>query len=144
MFDRFTKECKKTMALARQAAQRLKHASIGPEHILAGLLECGSISMNELLADRGIEDALEARVRPGDDDGTAALLPFTPDAKKVVELSLNEASDNGHRFIATSHVLAALLGLETGVAPEILSACGIGLDAVREHLRTITPHDFTD
>ena len=125
MFERFTERARQVVVLAQDEARSLRHNYIGTEHLLLGLLR-----EEEGLAARVLESleiTIEAvRARVGEiigegDEVTGGQIPFTPRAKKVLELSLREALALGHNYIGTEHVLLAL-GRETTGSPRILRA----------------------
>ncbi len=128
MFERFTERARQVVVLAQEEARILKHNYIGTEHILLGLLR-----EEEGLAARVLEslDITVERVRAqvvrivgSGEEVTSGQIPFTPRAKKVLELALREALSLGHNYIGTEHILLALLELEGGDG--LLS--GLGLD----------------
>jgi ATP-dependent Clp protease ATP-binding subunit ClpC len=125
VFERFTERARQSVVLAQEEARALKHNYIGTEHILLGLLR-----EEEGLAARVLESlditveevrAQVARIVGQGDEVTAGQIPFTPRAKKVLELSLREALGVGHNYIGTEHVLLGLLREEEGVAVRILA-----------------------
>jgi len=106
MFDRFTDRARKVMGLARQEAQRFNHDYIGTEHVLLGLVQEGSGVAASVLKNldidlKKIRLEVEKLVSNGTTMVTMGQLPFTPRAKKVLELSLEEASNLGHTYIGT-------------------------------------------
>jgi ATP-dependent Clp protease ATP-binding subunit ClpC len=114
MFDRFTDRAKKVMNLARQEAQRFNHEYLGTEHVLLGLVQEGSGVAANVLKQMGIDlnkirVEVEKIVKTGPSMVTMGQLPFTPRAKKVLELSLEEASNLGHNYIGTEHLLLGLI-----------------------------------
>ncbi|MEC7231785.1 MAG: Clp protease N-terminal domain-containing protein, partial [Planctomycetota bacterium] len=103
MFDRFTDRAKKVMNLARQEAQRFNHEYLGTEHILLGLVQEGSGVAANVLKNMGIDlnkirMEVEKIVKTGPSMVTMGQLPFTPRAKKVLELSMEEAGNLGHNY----------------------------------------------
>jgi|SRR5688572_2523791 len=146
MFDRFTHHARKAMALSRKETLRLRHDFIGTEHILLGLIQIDPLA--ELLEKLGVDSGdvrrrVESAVVPGGKEVTLSQLPFTPRAKLVLELSMEEARDLGHNFIDIDHVLLGLIREQEGVAGQILRAMGLDTEKVRavawEGNRT-TPH----
>jgi ATP-dependent Clp protease ATP-binding subunit ClpC len=124
MFERFTERARQVVVLAQEEARILKHNYIGTEHILLGLL-----CEEEGLAARVLEslDITVERVRAqvvrivgSGDEVTSGQIPFTPRAKKVLELALREALSLGHNYIATEHILLGLVRENEGVATRIL------------------------
>ena len=106
MFDRFTDRAKKVMNLARQEASRLNHEYLGTEHVLLGLIAEGSGVAANVLRNMNIDlerirGEVEKMVKAGPNVVHMGQLPFTPRAKKVLELSMEEASNLGHNYIGT-------------------------------------------
>jgi len=139
MFERFTERARKVMSLARQEAQRLNHEYIGTEHILLGLIQEGSgVAANVLknldVDPRKIRAEVERMVKPGSNVVQMGQLPFTPRAKKVLELALEEANNLGHNYIGTEHLLLGLLREHDSVAAQALTALGLKLDALRDEV----------
>ena len=139
MFDRFTDRAKKVMNLARQEAQRFNHEYLGTEHILLGLVQEGSGVAANVLKNMGIDltkirAEVEKIVKNGPSMVTMGQLPFTPRAKKVLELSMEEASNLGHNYIGTEHLLLGLIKENEGIAAQVLMNLGVKLEDVREEV----------
>ncbi len=139
MFDRFTDRARKVMGLARQEAQRLNHEYIGTEHILLGLVQEGSGVAASVLKNleidlKKIRQEVEKLVKSGPSMVTMGQLPFTPRAKKVLELALEEAGSLGHNYIGTEHILLGLIRESDGKAAKVLQNLGIKLEQVREEV----------
>ena len=139
MFDKFTERARKVMSLARREAQRLHHEYIGTEHILLGLVQEGQGVAANVLKSLEIDlDKLrrevEKIVKPGPATEPAVQIPFTPRAKKVVELALEEATTLSHNYIGTEHLLLALLREQEGIAAHVLRSLGVKLEDVREEV----------
>jgi len=137
MFDRFTDRARKVMALARKEAQRFNHDFIGTEHILLGLIQEGSGVAANVLKTLGVEiekirREIEKNVQSGPSMVTMGQLPFTPRAKKVLELSMEEAQELGHNYIGTEHLLLGLIRENDGVAAQVLLDMNLKLEDVRE------------
>src|SRR5437588_1120971 len=135
MFERFTERARQVVVLAQEEARTLKHNYIGTEHILLGLLR-----EEEGLAARVLESlditveevrAQVARIVGQGDEVTTGQIPFTPRAKKVLELALREALSLGHNYIGTEHILLGLVRENEGVAARIL----LDFDADAEKIR---------
>ena len=135
MFERFTERARQVVVLAQEEARTLKHDYIGTEHILLGLLR-----EEEGLAARVLEslDITVERVRAqvvrivgSGEEVTSGQIPFTPRAKKVLELALREALSLGHNYIGTEHILLGLVRENEGVAARIL----LDFDADSEKIR---------
>ncbi len=139
MFDRFTERARKVMGFARREAQRFHHEYIGTEHILLGLIQEGQGVAANVLKSMNIDlekirREVEKIVKSGPAMEPSVQIPFTPRAKKVVELALEEAGNLGHNYIGTEHLLLALLREQEGIAAHVLMALGIRLDEVREEV----------
>ncbi|MFN0241420.1 MAG: ATP-dependent Clp protease ATP-binding subunit [Planctomycetota bacterium] len=139
MFDRFTDRAKKVMNLARQEAQRFNHEYLGTEHILLGLVQEGSGVAANVLKNMSIDlnkirTEVEKIVKTGPSMVTMGQLPFTPRAKKVLELSMEEASNLGHNYIGTEHLLLGLIKENEGIAAQVLINLGVKLEDVREEV----------
>jgi ATP-dependent Clp protease ATP-binding subunit ClpC len=139
MFDRFTDRAKKVMSFARQEAMKFNHEYIGTEHILLGLVQEGSgvaanVLKNMTIDLEKIRHEVEKIVKTGPSMVAMGQLPFTPRAKKVLELSLEEASQLSHNYIGTEHLLLGLIRENEGIAAQVLMNLGIKLDEVREEV----------
>ncbi len=139
MFDRFTDRAKKVMNLARQEAQRFNHEYLGTEHVLLGLVQEGSGVAANVLKNMGIDltkirSEVEKLVKTGPSMVTMGQLPFTPRAKKVLELSMEEAQSLGHNYIGTEHLLLGLIKENEGIASRVLTNLGVKLEDVREEV----------
>ncbi len=139
MFDRFTDRAKKVMNLARQEAQRFNHEYLGTEHILLGLVQEGSGVAANVLKNIGIDltkirSEVEKIVKTGPSAQQMGQLPFTPRAKKVLELSMEEATNLGHNYIGTEHLLLGLIKENEGIAAQVLLNLGVKLEEVREEV----------
>ncbi len=139
MFDRFTDRARKVMALARKEAQRFNHDFIGTEHILLGLVTEGSgvaanVLKNLSVDGNKIRAEIEKHVQSGPQMVGQGQLPFTPRAKKVLELSQEEANELGHNYIGTEHLLLGLIRENDGVAAQVLTDLGVKLEEVRDEV----------
>jgi ribosomal protein S18 acetylase RimI-like enzyme len=136
MFERFTDRARRVVVLAQEEARLLNHNYIGTEHILLGLVHEGEGVAARALEALHIElDVVRRDVREVIGQGQGAPtghIPFTPRAKKVLELSLREALQLGHKYIGTEHILLGLIREGEGVAAEVLRRLG----ADRERVRT--------
>ncbi len=149
MFDRFTDRARKVMGLARQEAQRFNHDYIGTEHVLLGLVQEGSGVAASVLKNldidlKKIRHEVEKLVSNGTTMVTMGQLPFTPRAKKVLELSLEEASNLGHTYIGTEHLLLGLIRENEGIAAQVLRNLKVKLEDVREEVLELLGADPTD
>jgi hypothetical protein len=135
MFERFTDRARRVVVLAQEEARLLDHAYIGTEHLLLGLLAEGTGFAARALDGLGIElGAVRADVAEIIGRGESipsGHIPFTPRAKRVLELSLREALGLGHNYIGTEHVLLGLIAEGEGVAAQVLVQRGARLDQVR-------------
>ncbi|MHC4390332.1 MAG: ATP-dependent Clp protease ATP-binding subunit [Planctomycetota bacterium] len=147
MFDRFTERARRVMGLARQEAQRFNHEYIGTEHILLGLIQEGSGVAANVLKNLDIDldkirREVEKIVQTGPSMVTMGQLPFTPRAKKVLELAVEEASNLGHNYIGTEHLLLGLIRENEGVAAQVLLNLDLKLDDVREEVLELLGADM--
>ena len=140
MFERFTDRARRVVALAQEEARMLDHNYIGTEHILLGLIHEGNGVAARALESLGISlDAVRQQVEeiigrgqqvPSPSEG----IPFTPRAKKVLELSLREALQLGDNYIGTEHILLGLIREGNGVAAQVLVRLGAELNRVRQQV----------
>ena len=147
MFDRFTDRARKVMSYAREEAQRFNHDYIGTEHILLGLLKEGSGVAANVLRNLDVDTnkirfEVEKTVPSGPDTAKKGNLPFTPRAKKVLELAVEEAKGLGHNYIGTEHILLGLLRENEGVAARVLLNLGLKLEEVREEVLSLLGAEF--
>ncbi|MEK3977150.1 AAA family ATPase [Psychrobacillus sp. FSL K6-1267] len=138
MFNRFTQRSQKVLQLAQEEAIRLKHESIGTEHILLGLIREGSgIAAKALEAievdPKVIEAGIEELVGTGAEE-VGPIVHYTPRAKKVIELSVDESRKLGHSYIGTEHLLLALIREGEGVAARVLNNAGVSLNKARQQV----------
>ena len=138
MFNRFTQRAQKVLQLAQEEAIRMKHESIGTEHILLGLIrEGGGIAAKALEAIEvsftTIEEGVEKLVGSGTKD-VGPIVHYTPRAKKVIELSVDESRKLGHSYIGTEHILLALIREGEGVAARVLNNAGVSLNKARQQV----------
>jgi ATP-dependent Clp protease ATP-binding subunit ClpC len=139
VFEKFTDRARRVVVRAQEEARALNHDFIGTEHILLGLVGEGQGLAAKALESLGIRletvrERVEDIVPPGQVEVRTGHIPFTPRAKKVLELSLSEAKLLGHRYIGTEHILLGLLREGEGVAVQVLAALGADLDGVRERV----------
>jgi ATP-dependent Clp protease ATP-binding subunit ClpC len=138
LFERFTDRARRVLVLAQEEARLLNHNFLGTEHILLGLIHEGEGVAAKALESLGISleavrEKVEETIGPA---GTAAsgAPPFTPRAKKVLELSLREALQLGHNYIGTEHLLLGLIREGEGVAAQVLVSLGADLSRVRQQV----------
>src|SRR5881392_2664302 len=138
MFERFTDRARRVVVLAQEEARVLNHNYIGTEHILLGLIREGEGVAAKALESLGISlDAVRQQVEEIIGQGQQAPsghIPFTPRAKKVLELSLREALQLGHNYIGTEHILLGLIREGDGVAAQVLVKLGADLNRVRQQV----------
>lgn len=138
MFERFTDRARRVVVLAQEEARMLNHNYIGTEHILLGLIHEGEGVAAKALESLGISlEAVRSQVEEIIGQGQQAPsghIPFTPRAKKVLELSLREALQLGHNYIGTEHILLGLIREGEGVAAQVLVKLGADLGRVRQQV----------
>src|SRR6201746_1857415 len=138
MFERFTDRARRVVVLAQEEARMLNHNYIGTEHILLGLIHEGEGVAAKALESLGISlEAVRSQVEEIIGQGQQAPsghIPFTPRAKKVLELSLREALQLGHNYIGTEHILLGLIREGEGVAAQVLVKLGADLNKVRQQV----------
>ena len=137
MFGRFTERAQKVLALAQEEAIRLGHNNIGTEHILLGLVREGEgIAAKALyglgLSSEKIQSEVENLIGKG--QGVTQTIHYTPRAKKVIELSMDEARKLGHSYVGTEHILLGLIREGEGVAARVLNNLGISLNKARQQV----------
>jgi ATP-dependent Clp protease ATP-binding subunit ClpC len=138
LFERFTDRARRVVVLAQEEARLLNHSYIGTEHILLGLIHEGEGVAAKALESLNISlEAVRAQVEEIIGQGGSSPsghIPFTPRAKKVLELSLREALQLGHNYIGTEHILLGLLREGEGVATQVLVKLGADLGKVRQQV----------
>lgn len=137
MFGRFTERAQKVLALAQEEAIRLAHNNIGTEHILLGLIREGEgIAAKALqalgLGSEKIQTEVEALIGVGQE--ASKTIHYTPRAKKVIELSMDEARKLGHSYVGTEHILLGLIREGEGVAARVLNNLGVSLNKARQQV----------
>ncbi|MCT4784367.1 MULTISPECIES: ATP-dependent Clp protease ATP-binding subunit [Exiguobacterium] len=137
MFGRFTERAQRVLALAQEEAVRLGHHNIGTEHILLGLIREGEgIAAKALFAlgmtSEKIQQEVEALIGRGSENGST--IHYTPRAKKVIELSMDEARKLGHSYVGTEHILLGLIREGEGVAARVMNNLGISLTKARQQV----------
>jgi ATP-dependent Clp protease ATP-binding subunit ClpC len=139
MFNRFTERARKVIILAKEEARRFNHDYVGTEHLLLGLVREGEGVAAAVLQKMGISlenirIEIEKLVQPGPSTQVLGDIPFTPRAKKVLELSAEEARSLGHNYIGTEHLLLGLIKEGEGVASQVLLNLGLDLEKVRNEV----------
>jgi ATP-dependent Clp protease ATP-binding subunit ClpC len=147
MFERFTDRARQVVVLARQEATRLDHDSIGPGHVLLGLVREGHGVAVKALVALGIDlEALRERVEEAIGRGerpSSGRIPFDPQAKHILELSLREALQLGHNYIGTEHILLGLIREDDDVTAPILAEMGADTGSVRRQV-VLLLHGYAD
>src|SRR5437016_4749018 len=138
MFERFTDRARRVVVLAQEEARMLNHNYIGTEHVLLGLIREGEGVAAKALESLGISlEGVRQQVEEIIGQGQqipGGHIPFTPRAKKVLELSLREALQLGHNYIGTEHILLGLIREGEGVAAQVLVKLGADLNRVRQQV----------
>jgi len=142
MFNRFTERARKVIILAKEEARRFNHDYIGTEHILLGLVREGEGVAATVLQKMGvslenIRIEIEKLVQPGPTTQIIGDIPFTPRAKKALELAAEEARSLGHNYIGTEHILLGLIREGEGIASQVLLNLGMDLNRVRNEVMEI-------
>ncbi|MCS1352484.1 ATP-dependent Clp protease ATP-binding subunit [Mechercharimyces sp. CAU 1602] len=137
MFGRFTERAQKVLALAQEEAARLGHSNIGTEHILLGLVREGEGIAAKAIVNLGlglekIQNEVESLIGRG--QGETSSIAYTPRAKKVIELSMDEARKLGHTYVGTEHLLLGLIREGEGVAARVLNNLGVSLNKARQQV----------
>ncbi len=139
MFERFTDRARRVVVLAQEEARMLNHSYIGTEHILLGLIHEGEGVAARALESLGItgetvRQQVEEIISRGRHAPRTGHIPFTPQAKNALQLSLREAMQLGHSYIGTEHILLGLIREGEGPAAQVLVRLGAGLDRVRQQV----------
>ena len=139
MNDRFTQRVRKVLFLARDEAGRMQHDYIGTEHLLLGIIREGDGIASKVLQRLGIDfdqinQAIDDLVTPQTGTITIGEIPFTPRAKRVLELSIDEARVHNHNYVGTEHLLLALIKEGEGVASRVLAEMGADHEKVRREV----------
>lgn len=139
MFDRFTARARQIIVFGRQEAGKLNHDYIGTEHILLGLLKMGEGLAIDILRSLGVDPAevveeIKKAIQPGSSMVTMGDIPFTPRAKEVLELAMEEAQSLGHNYIGTEHLLLGLIREKDGIAARVLESMGVEADKVKQKM----------
>jgi len=139
MFNRFTERARKVLVLAKEEARRFNHDYIGTEHILLGLIREGEGVACAVLQNLGadlerLRIEIEKLVSSGSVASVLGDIPFTPRAKKALELSAEEARNLSHNYIGTEHILLGLLREKEGIASQVLFSLGVDLKRVKSEI----------
>ncbi|MFH1239068.1 MAG: ATP-dependent Clp protease ATP-binding subunit [bacterium] len=139
MFNRFTERAQRVILLAQEEAKRLNHDYLGTEHLLLGLVALSegvaAVALNNLGIDlKKLRQEIEKTIGVGENILLLGEIPFTPRAKRVLELSVEEAQNMGHNYVGTEHILLGLIKEGEGVAAKVLESLGATLDRVRTEI----------
>lgn len=139
MFNRFTERARKVLLLAKEEARRFNHDYIGTEHILLALVSeregvAATVIQNLGVDLENIRQEIEKFMHPGPPTQVLGELPFTPRAKKSLELAAEEARSLGHNYIGTEHILLGLIKESEGLASQVLVLLGLELEKVRTQI----------
>ena len=142
MFNKFTERARKVILLAKEEAKKFNHDYIGTEHILLGLIREGEGVAAAVLQKLGLSPEkirleVEKLVQSGPSTMVSGDIPFTPKAKKVIELAMEEARSLGHNYIGTEHLLLGLIREGEGVASQVRMNLGLDLNRVRNEVITL-------
>ncbi|MCB4790732.1 MAG: ATP-dependent Clp protease ATP-binding subunit [Elusimicrobia bacterium] len=142
MSSRFTDRVQRVIIIAQEEAKRLNHDYVGTEHILLGLVALGEGMAAKVLYNIGVDlkrvrAEVEKLVGTGDNIMLLGEIPFTPRAKKVLELAVEEAQSLGHTYVGTEHLLLGLLREEEGIAARVLENLSVKINDVRQELMNI-------
>jgi len=142
MFNRFTERARKVIILAKEEARRFNHDYIGTEHILLGLIREGegvaaAVLQKLEVSLENIRLEIEKLVQPGPTTQIIGDIPFTPRAKKALELAAEEARSLGHNYIGTEHLLLGLIREGEGIASQVLLNLGMDLNSVRNEVMSL-------
>lgn len=151
MYARFTERAQKVLALAQEEASRLRHPGVGTEHVLLGLVREGegiaarALQMLGVQADK-VQQEVERIIGQGQSQGQGqgGQMTYTPRAKKVIELSIDEARKLNHTYVGTEHILLGLIREGEGVAARVLANMGISLNKARQQVLQLLGGDAAD
>ncbi|GGM35183.1 negative regulator of genetic competence ClpC/MecB [Paraliobacillus quinghaiensis] len=146
MFGRFTERAQKVLALSQEEAVRLGHNNIGTEHILLGLISEGEGIAAKALTSLGLEaEKIQQEVENliGKGEKVSQTIHYTPRAKKVIELSMDEARKLGHSYVGTEHILLGLIREGEGVAARVLNNVGVSLNKARQQVLQLLGNNET-
>ncbi|MBN2119948.1 MAG: ATP-dependent Clp protease ATP-binding subunit [Candidatus Omnitrophica bacterium] len=148
MFNKFTERARKVLLLAKEQARRFNHDYIGTEHMLLALVSEQEGVAAAVLQNLGtdlstVKQEIEKLLRPGGQTQVLGELPFTPRAKKVLELAAEEARSMGHNYIGTEHLLLGLLREQEGIASQVLLGLGLDINSVRRAVLELLGGEFS-
>jgi len=142
MFSRFTERAKRVVIMAKEEATRMNHPQVGTEHILLGLLRVGSGVALAVIEKLGIDSKkirveIEKKAQTGSPTLILGEMPLTPQAKRVLELALEEAAALGHNYVGTEHIFLGLIREKEGIAAQVLEQMGLNLEKVRAEIMSL-------
>ncbi|MCK4401423.1 ATP-dependent Clp protease ATP-binding subunit [bacterium] len=142
MFSRFTERAKRVVMMAKEEATRMNHPQVGTEHILLGLLRVGSGVALAVIEKMGIDprkimNEIEKKARTGSPALVLGEMPISPQAKRVLELSLEESAALGHNYVGTEHIFLGLIREKEGIAAQVLEQIGLNLEKVRDEIMSL-------
>jgi ATP-dependent Clp protease ATP-binding subunit ClpC len=147
MYARFTERAQKVLALAQEEATRLQHPGVGTEHILLGLVREGEGIAAKALLILGLSaEKVQQEVEKviGQGQGQVSAMTYTPRAKKVIELSIDEARKLSHTYVGTEHILLGLIREGEGVAARVLTNMGVSLNKARQQVLQLLGGDASE
>jgi ATP-dependent Clp protease ATP-binding subunit ClpC len=144
MFERFTDHARKVMAIANEQAKQFEHKYIATEHIFLGLIKEGSGTGAAVLKNLGVDfekmlSEVEQllKLKGGHETVAEGQIPATQNAKKVIELAIEEARNFHHDYIGTEHILLGLLRVSEGIASQVLINLGISIEKARMEIEKL-------
>jgi ATP-dependent Clp protease ATP-binding subunit ClpC len=142
MFERFTERARRVIILARTEAEKRQHEYLGTEHLLLGIIKeqsgvAVSVLQNMGISVRQLESELEARMPPSENVLTLGEIPFSPRAKKILELAVEEARLLGQSYIGTEHLLLGILKEDSSTSASVLKSLGVNLSMLRKETISI-------
>ncbi|MBS4031129.1 MAG: ATP-dependent Clp protease ATP-binding subunit [Clostridiales bacterium] len=146
MFGRFTERAQKVLVLAQEEARRFHHTFVGTEHILLGLVREGEGIAAKVLLSLGVEldsvrSEIEKLIGKGDQRSVPQGVNYTPRAKKVIELAIEEGQNLGHNYVGTEHLLLGLIREGEGIAAQVLTNLGVDLARGRKSVLSLLSGD---
>ncbi|MBU2567719.1 MAG: AAA family ATPase, partial [Elusimicrobia bacterium] len=137
--NKFTDRAQKVILIAQEEAKRLNHDYVGTEHLLLGLVSIGEGVAAQVMDNMGVDlkklrNEVEKIVGTGDNVMLLGEIPFSPRAKKVLELAVDEAANMGHYYVGTEHLLLGLIKEEDGIAARVIENMGVKITDVRQEI----------
>jgi len=142
MFSRFTERAKRVVIMAKEEAIRMNHPQVGTEHILLGLVGVGSGVALAVIEKMGIDSKkirseIEKKAQTSSPTLILGEMPLSPQAKRVLELALEEAAAFGHNYVGTEHIFLGLIREKEGIAAQVLEQMGLNLEKVRTEIMSL-------